>query len=307
MATVLELGLLAADVYHYDPPGTVVAAAKSWKRLESYGRGGQPINNRLRRWIRFGGFFAALYERSDGKEHVFAVRGTHPLDPSDMINDVIISGGLTPWQMEGARAAFRLAWDLMFTRGLRSEFYLTGHSLGGGLAYVLSAESGFPVVTFNSPHMTGVRPMPSLLARAMREGREEQNRRHTGTRAGQWLRSNEDRIIHVRAMNDLVSSPTLWGRLSWLHGYGANVWPGVIWPLDLTRAGQFSPAYPEPLGPTGSVETDEGVMVGRHVAWLCRLGYYRLNQHFMVNVIESILKATPEEKGKYTKELRWLK
>lgn len=56
--------------------------------------------------------------------------------------------------MKDADAAYKKFLNLTQQRYKKYNLYLTGHSLGGGLASLLSAkQTGLPTVTFNAPGM----------------------------------------------------------------------------------------------------------------------------------------------------------
>jgi hypothetical protein len=140
MATVFDLANLSAMAY--DATKTVFV---DWKRVEQYG-------------FPFGqGFYAELYLHRKTKEVVMSIRGTDfdEKDWSDLNSDIQIALGKVPSQLQHAKKAY----DQFIQRAkkeFRSNFnlYLTGHSLGGGLASLLSAKNaGLPTVTFNAPGM----------------------------------------------------------------------------------------------------------------------------------------------------------
>lgn len=112
-----------------------------------------------------GGFAAGLYLASDTREKVLAYRGTNPDELSDLFADVQIAGGGIPYQAFPALQAARQA-------GLGERDWLTGHSLGGALAVLISAELSRRAVTFNAPGVmdsclqfeAATSPLPGLLA-----------------------------------------------------------------------------------------------------------------------------------------------
>lgn len=140
MASVFDLANLSAITY--DSSKTVFS---KWVRRDNYGSSSGY------------GFYAELYSNSKRKEVVMAIRGTdfEDKDWSDFISDLQIGLGKAPTQINHAEKAYS-----QFTTKAKQEFkydynlYLTGHSLGGGLASLLSAKkAGLPTVTFNAPGM----------------------------------------------------------------------------------------------------------------------------------------------------------
>lgn len=103
------------------------------------------------------GFFAEFYSNSQKKEYVLSIRGTdgNDKDWSDLESDIQLAMGKTPAQIKHAMVAYRRVKELAQKEfGSGYNLYLTGHSLGGGLASLLSAKNaGLPTVTFNAPGM----------------------------------------------------------------------------------------------------------------------------------------------------------
>ncbi len=139
MASVLELAELSAAAYETEgaPPG--------WARSQQYD---------------CGGFYAAAFTRvavcrADGvgggslSDRVLAFRGTEPTDLSDLVDDWSIFRSRYPAtgkQAEGIAGAARTT-----AKAAGETLYLTGHSLGGGLASLAAVAHGLPAVTFNAP------------------------------------------------------------------------------------------------------------------------------------------------------------
>lgn len=91
-----------------------------------------------------------------------AIRGTDgdQKDKKDFWSDLQIAIGRVPSQYKSAKMAFDEFKNIAGRVKIQSSsFYLTGHSLGNGLASILMEKESFPkptfVVTFNSPGMEG--------------------------------------------------------------------------------------------------------------------------------------------------------
>jgi len=93
------------------------------------------------------GFYAGLYRKD--KLFVLAYRGTDDWQV-DLVDDGAILLGWISGQMQKARAALVEARNVR-GRDLERKICLTGHSLGGGLAALIAAQSDLPCVTFNAP------------------------------------------------------------------------------------------------------------------------------------------------------------
>ena len=140
VASIFELATLSAMAYD----ATKITFA-GWVRIDKYGD------------FTGKGFYAELYLNSKRKEVVIAIRGTDGGDKdwSDFQSDIQIGLGRAPSQIKYAEEAYK-----KFLRRAETEFrldynlYLTGRSLGGGLASLLSAKkAGLPTITFNAPGM----------------------------------------------------------------------------------------------------------------------------------------------------------
>lgn len=105
------------------------------------------------------GFFGALFSRQleDGRfEIILAYRGTDGVLDGDMASNHDILRGRMVRQFPDALAALR---DAITRTGPNYELYITGHSLGGGLAALCSMDKwrrgkALPTVTFNAPGLT---------------------------------------------------------------------------------------------------------------------------------------------------------
>lgn len=180
MPSVLELGKCCLSVYGNSP------FVDGWQREAIY----SPAKT---------GFFAALFTRGVGDERraVLALRGTG--DPfHDLIDDVRLTRGRKPFQYWSARESLMHALDA--SRVNLDHFVVTGHSLGGGLAALVSAKhrKPVPVVTFNAPGMHRAAlhsPFGTL-------GELFKRRELSG------YRNNFGKVMHIRSEYDPVSIGT---------------------------------------------------------------------------------------------------
>lgn len=139
MASVFELAKLSAIAYKSN-----IVRFREWTRKEFIGNYSGK------------GFYAEIFSHSGKNEVVVSYRGTDggDMDWDDFFSDLQIGLGKIPYQYKEAVRAFSMAKELA-NSGNR-KIIVTGHSLGGGLASLVSAkeEAGrFPTVTFNAPGM----------------------------------------------------------------------------------------------------------------------------------------------------------
>ena len=127
MASVFELAKLSEMTYD-----STQGAYQDWYMKRHYGS-----SSGL-------GFYAEYYFNLKKRDVVLAIRGTDMGgDKSDINSDLQISLGHMPSQILGAELAYAEIKSLARNAfGDNYNFYLTGHSLGGGLATLLSARKG---------------------------------------------------------------------------------------------------------------------------------------------------------------------
>ncbi|WP_409522369.1 lipase family protein [Nitrincola sp. MINF-07-Sa-05] len=105
------------------------------------------------------GFSGVLFfrETSTGDEAILAFRGTDGLLDHDMVSNINFVRGRMVRQYPDALAALRDASEKV---GPQTDLYITGHSLGGGLAALCSVDKwrrgvrNISTVTFNAPGVT---------------------------------------------------------------------------------------------------------------------------------------------------------
>ncbi len=287
MASALELAKLSSHVYS-DQGGSVTPHTDSggdWVCVRRFGPAGTdvPFDATVGP-----GFAAAVYQRALDNELAFAIRGTN--DVKDLlIDDAMIAGQLNAEQMHVARAAFARARAAYPS----ARMYLTGHSLGGGIAMLLAAENpDLAAVTFNAPTMNGLAMRPSdllapgfhTLARSLAAVPSLRLAMPSPPLAFAfdvlasepvvvWKRRDDARLLHVRLSGDLVS-------MGFPPDFRGN--PGYRMSLPVP------PAACTPFVQLDPLNLREGP--------LCR--------HFMVNLIEAIRAAPPSPW--LHDDLRWL-
>ncbi|GAB58125.1 lipase family protein [Rheinheimera nanhaiensis] len=176
MASVLDLAKCCSAVYEIAP------SVLDLRLIEEYNR----ISH---------GFYAALFKKGDTA--IFAVRGTDDVR-YDIPNDIAIFSGSMPTQYRPARDALRLA--IAQAKVTNENFIVTGHSLGGGLAALLSAKHNtpLPLVTFNAPGMLRAATasnfglIGNLINRVRLSG----------------YRNDFKKVLHIRSEHDAVSVGT---------------------------------------------------------------------------------------------------
>lgn len=180
MTTIRDLAKISSMAYH-----TEQTQYNEWTKVS---QSGNPSGK---------GFYSVIFRNQSTDEFVLGIRGTDgdSKDWSDFMSDVEIAAGTTPSQFAAAKQAYEKAKGVA-SRLTDSGFklYLTGHSLGGGLASLLSAsKGGLPTVTFNAPGMK----------RAYVGG-------YIIPLVGQFNLSyvKTNKMIHIRATGDVVSKAT---------------------------------------------------------------------------------------------------
>ncbi len=170
MPTIAELGAFSADVYSSPPKGLPL-----WRPLDHCPTLAVPAC----------GFFGAAFISRGRGEVVVAFRGTEPSDGEDIVADRLIAMGTPPWRQYGsAKQLAEIAARTAKARGFR--LYITGHSLGGGLASMVAAQlRGSIGVTFNGPGLL------RMLA--------------NGTQGSSYDLCNMNGVLAVRAVSDVVS------------------------------------------------------------------------------------------------------
>ncbi len=122
-----------------------VYAVPDWSRAQVNGwetwRFGEGTENTT------GGFHGCIYKKND--EVVVVFRGT--ASARDALADVKLAIGFCPKQASAARDLYQRAANIFSN----ASIVLVGHSLGGGLAQVVSHWYKVPFVTFNAPPMMG--------------------------------------------------------------------------------------------------------------------------------------------------------
>ncbi len=140
MTTLLDLALISSHIYHSnpgDPGATKAKQGRPFKRLADAAV-----------MEHSSGFQGAIYECGD--TWIVAYRGTESWE--DVKADVNIGAGNVPGQFVPAMQLFEKAQQVKSL----SKIIVTGHSLGGGLAQLVSANKVALGVTFNAPGMAGM-------------------------------------------------------------------------------------------------------------------------------------------------------
>jgi LysM repeat protein len=199
MASVLELAKLSSAVYHTD--GSALAATvDGWSPEDHHG---DPDS----------GFYAVWFKRKRDQEAVLAIRGTDMTQLSDFGSDAQLAVGSVPRQFYMADEFLTKLRQAMSGRA----FYVTGHSLGGGLASLLGAKYRLPTVTLNAPGMrnslctvlssvspasiaaTAMAEQPALTAQQLAARQKAEREINTLDTA---------RMLNLRASGDVVSRGT---------------------------------------------------------------------------------------------------
>ncbi|OED36207.1 hypothetical protein AB833_28205 [Chromatiales bacterium (ex Bugula neritina AB1)] len=202
---------------------------------------------KIGQWLRVGipfqvkgsGFKSALYQHMESNEYVLAIAGTELSDSDDLKSDVQIAMGNVPNQHRVARSAYHSVGAVV---GDFASVYVTGHSLGGGLASMLGKEHGEPCVTFNAPGMA--RSFAKLEA----------------LEPGVSAVKDEDRkVLHIRAVFDVVSVGT--GRHLGAKGSVKSVYTAPLGKKEVA-AGMAASMVMGPFG--GSAVTSGMVSLKAH-------------------------------------------
>lgn len=132
MVTLAEFGKFAQYVYNDDG-----ASYGNWQRQKWHAD-------------KASGFFGAIFQDRAKGDVVVACRGTELTDVGDLGADVNIAKRKMP--MSQVVAAIEL-WSLVATMSGVKRTFVTGHSLGGALAQIVSCAGRAPCITFNAPGM----------------------------------------------------------------------------------------------------------------------------------------------------------
>lgn len=247
MTSVVDLAKLANAVYDD------VLSVGEWSRV------GQPFTEHAST------FKAALYQNRQTTDFSLAIAGTKAL--GDLGSDVQLAMGRTPAQYRMARTAF--ASSVGLTGGL-VDFYMAGHSLGGGLVSMLGKEHGYPTVTFNAPGM----------ARAF--SHLESNEPGLNT-----VRDDDRKVLHICAVFDLVS-----------RGTGAHM--GVEGSVERVSTGAAG-AGTVVAGAIGAALSFVNPLLGAAAAGLAATAITGLKAHGMDRMV-----ATLENLPQYNEDLDWV-
>lgn len=184
MASVRDLAKLSALAYQPS-----ILNYNDWNKIHTYGS------------YTGVGFSAGLYVNKKLNEAVFAIRGTdgNAKDMDDFLADLSFAFRRKPEQFHEASKAFILAKALTDVSLRRDHtLYLTGHSLGGALASLVSAENrGLPTVTFNSPGMKNTHLSGKFYLHIVYLWNKYD-----------FKFIKKDKMLHVRTTGDIVSRAT---------------------------------------------------------------------------------------------------
>ncbi len=140
MTTLLDLALISSHIYHSNPGDPEAVKARQGRPFKRLADAAVMEHS--------SGFQGAIYECGD--EWIVAYRGTESWE--DVKADMNIGVGNVPGQFVPAMQLFEKAQQV---KNL-SKIIVTGHSLGGGLAQLVSANKVALGVTFNPPGMAGM-------------------------------------------------------------------------------------------------------------------------------------------------------
>lgn len=140
MTTLLDLARISAHIYYSDPGHPEAVKAKQGAAFKRLADAAVMEHS--------SGFQGAIYECGD--TWIVAYRGTESWE--DVKADINIGIGSVPDQFTPAMQLFEKAEQV---KGI-SKIIITGHSLGGGLTQLVSANKVALGVTFNPPGMAGM-------------------------------------------------------------------------------------------------------------------------------------------------------
>ena len=281
MASVYDLALISQAVYDTD-------GGKIARSVQGFTAQKPPFGNANK------GFYAVEFTSGKTADVILGIRGTDPGQVNtDIWADIQLAMGSVPYQYEQAEKALRS----ILTRYKNRPIYVTGHSLGGGLASMLGALYKLPVVTFNAPGMhnsvssklSGTSPTAIALTAsssaypgampvytpALMQQLEAQKKAQATVAA-----LNKSQMLNIRASSDVVSVGT----------------GPAIGPVE---------AISVPNPPVG-VSWDDWVLTGALGLWglLYRPAKVSAINTFNQHSIDSVVKALAAL-PKYHNDLRW--
>lgn len=184
-------------------------------------------------WSAFQGCLFSRAGTGGGTDIVATFAGTNPSQPGDIAADVGF-GGVTPLtipllgpvltaagqifladQVRGALTIVRMAQQRAV--GANDKVYVTGHSLGGGLAQIVAALGGTPAVCFSAPAVTAVAGVG--LAQAIRRTpivciKVDNDPINATAAVGQWL----GKVVRLRTSRTGGAAHSITGTVADLAG-----------------------------------------------------------------------------------------
>jgi hypothetical protein len=118
------------------------------------------------------GFSATVFKNEQTNQIAIAFRGTQPTDPADILADMAIANPSPAWH-DQFEDAISLAHDISKQNASAStpaNILVTGHSLGGSLAQVVSKLYGFSGATFDPAGANNITKSNEFIAVAAAKG-----------------------------------------------------------------------------------------------------------------------------------------